>query len=303
MISPIYLTDKDLDILKKYEIGHGTDGSVYRVPKKLLQSNKGILFKLYHNRTPIYNDSSVIDEDGVKVYNKATMKVVDYIEPISYFVDTEEIRLRSKDAIYKAIERQKYISLTDLPKQPLYLNGHFQGCGLKEQHGTPIHYLSSLPMKKKLKIWKNITMKTQELVDHYIYPTELDNSPFTKTVYRNEFGEEEVRFGHSHILVTHSLNPSLIDLDGKSTIYTEHFSDKYYTKMIRAYNTLLIEFLFTIPLEELENELDGEAQLEIRLEQASVPSKYLKSLSSLSLNLDEVNDLLTFDFCKKKKLY
>ena len=293
---PIYLT-------KKYEIGHGTDGSVYYVPKKLLKTNKEVLFKLYHNRTPIYNGHGEIDEDGVRIYNKSTLQTIDYTEPISYFSDTEEIRLRSKDAIYKAIERQKNVYLTDLPKCPIFVNGHFQGCELKKQYGKQIHYLTSLSIKKKLKIWKAITIKVQELLENNIYPTELDNSPFTKAVYKNEFGEYEVRFGHSHILVTHSLIPSLIDLDGKSTIYTEHFSDTYYTKVIRAYNTLLIEFLFTIPLEELGKEMDGENQLEMKLEEVGVPHKYLEALSSLSLNLDNANDLMLCNFSKQKKFY
>ena len=59
----LYLTSTDLNLIKKYEIGKGTNGSVYRVPYYLFNTPKGTLLKIYHTNI------TFIDNDDFKTVN------------------------------------------------------------------------------------------------------------------------------------------------------------------------------------------------------------------------------------------
>ena len=48
MIEPIYLSKNDLEKIKKFKIGMGSDATVYKIPKSLTGGKKGTLFKIYH---------------------------------------------------------------------------------------------------------------------------------------------------------------------------------------------------------------------------------------------------------------
>lgn len=288
-INRVDLTTRDLELLKSKEIGKGTDGIVYRV-------KKGILYKIYHSQ----DRQRVIDkgENDVKIYSKGRIKNNYHNEQITYFSQEDSVRLRSKDAIYKAIERQEVIHLTYLPQKAIYINGRFKGCQLQEQKGIQIHYLSGIPLLMKMKIIKNVLIKVLELNNNYIYHTDLSNSPFSKSYYINQEGILE-KVGHSHILINPlTLSSSIIDLDGKSTIYTEFYNERAEQKNLSSFNTLLIEFLFKIDVDEL-NDYDMYYELKQELQKFNISGNYLHKLATLSLRLEEVEQF--FNHYQKTK--
>ena len=91
----------------------------------------------------------------------------------------------------------------------VYIDGKLAGCTLIPQKGIPIHKLIGiLPFKEKVIILLDVLKSVKELTDHYIYPIDLDNSPYTsKARYDNK------PVGHSHVLVTLvPLKTNIIDL-------------------------------------------------------------------------------------------
>lgn len=290
-IRPYYLSFDDIEKLSKHELGHGTDGAVYRL-------GNGELIKIYHTRFKEIKKQLVLDDSDMKIYTPSTVKRNKFIEPINYFKyeDNEDIRLRSKDAIFEAIKRQESITRSNLPKNVVYLNGAFAGCVLTETKGIQIHKLGFLPLKYKKAIVEEILLSIQELMDNYIYHVDLSNSPYAKRLFVNNDGVTE-SLGHSHILVNpFTLKPNIIDLDGKSTVYMEHESEKHREQCLYNLCILMIEFLLGIDTEEFKDEYDMESYLAAALKDAGVKNEFIDGLSSYSLSLEE-----SFDFVKSLK--
>ena len=110
------------------------------------------------------------------------------------------------DSIIKiAQEKQKYINLTYLPLNPCYIDGFFRGCFLKKfSNYLPISCFEFLPERKKLEIIYKLLPKFKELIDNYVYPTDIYN-------------KLDYTLPHNNIIVSiFNLNPQIIDLDGKA---------------------------------------------------------------------------------------
>ena len=282
----LYLTSTDLNLIKKYEIGKGTNGSVYRVPYYLFNTPKGTLLKIYHTNI------TFIDNDDIKIYHIGDIKKSLYIEKLLYF-DNDNVHISFNDAIYKVINRQSKIKLTDLPKKVIYINNYFSGYVLKEQYGIQIHYLTGLPLVLKYKIMKNIILKIEELINNYIYPIDIDNSPFGKCAYQDIYGNLK-HVGHSNILINpFNFNPSIIDLDGNSTVYTDNYNEYYYKQTILKLNILLLEFLFGINLDGFYNDDNDLSNCIIEsLNKYSINNYFIDGLSDLSLSINDIKLML-----------
>lgn len=250
----LYLTTEDLAGLKK--IGNGTDGTVYNYKNDLL-------IKLYHkNVTQIITESK--NDEDIKIYEKgAKLGSNFYKNDLIYYTSEkdEEVKLLPKDAIHKAIERRDNVELTSLPVGVVYLNGHFAGCVIKRQRGIQIHKLTGLPINVKKKIYLNVLKAHAELLRNNVYHIDLSNSPYVKksVILPNE---TLISTGHSHILVNpFNLDCQLIDLEGKSTIYTEKKNDLFTRQSFSDLTILTLEFLLKLDWEDFEylpNELEFE---------------------------------------------
>lgn len=281
-IRPYYLTFEDIERLSKKELGHGTDGAVYRL-------GNGELIKIYHTKFTDIKKQLVLDDSDMKIYTPSTFQMKKFNEPINYFKynDNEDIRLRSKEAIYEAIKRQESITRSNLPKNVVYINGAFAGCVLTETKGIQIHKLGFLPMKYKKAIIEEILLSMEELMANYIYHIDLSNSPYAKRLFKNNDGIME-SLGHSHVLVNpFTLKPNIIDLDGKSTVYMEHENKKYREQAMYNLCILMIEFLFGIDTDEYKDEDDYYRYLASSLEQCGVKDEFIEGLSTYTLSLED----------------
>ena len=229
----------------------------------------------------------------MKFYDRSTVVHKFDKEPITYFkYDDEDIRIRSKEAIYRAIERQDSITRTYLPQNVVYINGHFAGCVLKYIRGIQIHKLRFLPLSKRKQIMREILLSVKELMDNYIYHVDLSNSPHSKKMFINNNGEVE-HLGHSHVLVDpFTLKPNIIDLDGKSTIYMEHYSEDYESQCMYNVSILLLEFLLGLDTDDYNFDLDEFEVLANELEFMGIRHEYIDHLSKYELKIDEAFDLV-----------
>jgi hypothetical protein len=106
-----------------------------------------------------------------------------------------------------------------------------------------------LPMGAKLKIMNSVIDDLDELMQNYVYHRDLSNSPFAGVGYKDENGKQVYEQGHSHVLVNPlTLKTNIIDLDGKSTIYTERESKDLKEQCIRELLVLVFEYLFALQL-------------------------------------------------------
>jgi hypothetical protein len=249
-VNNLYLTSEDLKKLK--QIGHGTDGTVY-------QYNQDLLVKLYHERPKLNGNACLYEDHDIKIYNR-NEKIADnyYKNFLNYYAYTDEsIKLLPKEAIKKAIDKQKNISLTALPLGVVYVDGKFAGCVLKRHRGIEIHKLIGvMPLSIRKKLFLQILRANAELLKNNIYHHDLANSPYRKKNVTLGDGST-ITCGHSHVLynpLNHDVN--IIDLDGISTVYTETFEDKYYTINATNLNILALEFLFKIDYEEHKEYLE-----------------------------------------------
>lgn len=281
----LYLKTEDLNELK--EIGHGTDGTVY-----LYKNNT--LIKLYHKRVKeIVSDVEKNDED-IKIYTTGQKNYNNnyYNNDLTYYhydkEGNENIKLLPKDAIRKAIERHDDIELTSLPIGTVYLNGRFAGCLLERQRGIQIHKLTGLPLNMRKRIYLNVLKAEAELLKNNIYHVDLSNSPYAKkrVILPNK---EIITTGHSHVLVNPvTLGTNFIDLEGKSTIYTEKENEQFKKQSLGDLSILTLEFLLQLDWEELKEEPE---EIYSECEGKQVPFDLQEKLVNQEASLEDLYEL------------
>lgn len=140
--------------------------------------------------------------------------------------------------IEEAASRQQYIQHSTLPLGALYIDDKFKGCVLKEHHGYgDIYNINILPKKLKIKLLKKLVLNVKELLDHDIYHVDLSNKKIPGVHKGN-------------VLFSLTGDIQLIDLDGKSTIYTHRFDSQFYQLTIQSLLALITDLLFELDIEE-----------------------------------------------------
>ena len=236
----INITENELKKLK--EIGNGTEGRIFKY-------NNEYLIKIY--RSELKN----IIKNSFNYNNKNSLKLDKNIEYISYFIDDNDKYIKTKHErnIKQAIRKKDIIKRSNLPTNLVYINEAFAGCLLKKINGIQIHKLSGMPYKYKKKIIKNLLLDIEELLNNYIYHTDIANSPYSVSLFMDENNNIKAQKGHSHILVNpFNLKTNIIDLDGKSTTYTNNYNYILEEKCLINLTRLIIEFLFKIDTDEIK---------------------------------------------------
>lgn len=280
-INPLYLTEKDLQMMK--EIGRGTDGIVYKSPHI---QNRNILFKIYHHPPALAENPSykkVYDEAGVNIAdNRALYRQNNYSRYHTTYYNSDGVKINGVEAVYKAIERQQYITRTKLQKRPIYIGKNFRGTVLHyHKRAIAIHNLIFFPISVQIKVLKELLLAVKELLENYIYHIDLSLKP-------------EKNYKEANVLLT--LNPfprpAIIDIDGKSAIYTESKVIQYQQQSLLSLKALITEILFGIDIEKIDD-LDY-GHLENNLESLGIKISYIESILNPDIILDtsELNEFL-----------
>lgn len=288
-ITPIQITHKEFIKILKHEIGHGTDGTICKY-------DFNYLIKVYHSKIfKILDDLEKQNDDDVKTYHMGSGNNKEEMPITAYFYNEENkehLKMQSKDSIYYAIEKQKNISRTDLPKNIVYIDHIFAGCLLKRQHGIGIHKLTGFPLEYRKAIMQEVLISVRELLDNNVYPYDIHNSEFAKDAIVTKRDGTKLGVGHSHILVNpFTLKTRIIDLDGVSAAYTTHYNENFEKQVFISLCKLLVEFLLQVDPDEIEDYESEIETLAYYLEVARIKSEYVEPLSRLDLNIDEIEDI------------
>ena len=139
---------------------------------------------------------------------------------------------------------------------------------------------------------KEVLISVKELLDNYIYHVDLSNSPYSKKLFINNEGVTE-HLGHSHVLVNpFTLKPNIIDLDGKSTVYMEHYSSDYEELCMYNLSVLLIEFLLGLNTDDYDFEFNEFEKLASDLSDMGIEKEFIDDLSKYELKIDQDFDLV-----------
>lgn len=301
-MEPIYLSSGDLEKLKNKQIGMGSEAIVYN-------AGRGVLYKIYHNDISRKISSGLFDERMIKRYpsDDSDIKIVSEIKDIipmrhidkyfSYY-DKENVRIHRNNAILMAIERQNKIEHTSLPIAPIFHENENKllGCALKHhKRHYNLHSFSLLPRKTKIEILKKLLRNVEELLNANIYHVDLANKKVDK-------------LSHSNVLLSLSLEPQIIDIDGRSAIYTEKPEESLdenekkhlisrnqhlYNTSLASFSALLLDFIYGEDLVEnnYENYL-GIMLLYDRLEKQGLPRELAEVLVDGPVTLDALHETL-----------
>ena len=231
MDNKLHITQEELSKLK--EVGHGTDGIVY-------EYHSGYLIKIYRNNFQ-NNMRYYVMKDGVRE------------------------QLSDEEAFEKVTEKQLKVVKTHLPKKLVYIDGKFVGVLLQKVKGIQIHKLTGMPFSYRKKVALAVIDAVKELLDNSIYHEDLSNSPFTQAAYTDE--EHQNSTGHSHILLNpFTMKINIIDMEGKSTIYTDYLDEEHLDISLSNLSQLLFEFLYQVDKEEYNLDDDREDNYNVKRE-------------------------------------
>lgn len=291
---PLELTKEEAMALIKQELVHGSDG-------KIIRANNKYLIKLYHEQVKkLLGDinSDLLeknDDSNIKLYKmRSALNRINSFEELfirhKSEVDGGIIRVRSSEVIKEAQNRQYKIKNTHLPLNAVYIDGKYSGCILLAERGFQIHKLTGiLPLSFKKKIMKQILFNVKELMDNCVYHLELNNSPYTKESIYVENGSIEL-VGHSHVLIDPiTLKPHIIDLEGKSTVYSEKPDQDLEWWVMYAICQLMIEFLLKIDFDVYR---ECTSDLKDLMKDIGVKLEYIDKLAECSLTFDESLDFV-----------
>ena len=183
----------------------------------------------------------IYDSDGVNIRDvKELLKYAkrENFKPIN-FTDKEGVILGREDSIKKAIEKQKKVKHTNLPKRIIKVDSRVVGCVYKRYYSIlGIYAASLLPLKTRKKVLNKLFIKLKELHDNYIYPLTLAQKdlifPFSKK--------------GANVLLGYNLEPYLVDLDGISTVYFDSPSPSEKARSLRSFSIMALEILSGIDL-------------------------------------------------------
>lgn len=206
-------------------------------------------------------------------------------------VGSEQVKkCYSPRLIAEAASRQQYIQHSTLPLGTLYIDDKFKGCVLKEHRGYgDIYNINILPKKIKIKLLRQLVLNVKELIEYNIYHVDLANKKVPGVHKGN-------------VLISLTGDIQLIDLDGKSTIYTHRFDPQFYQLTIESLVALITDLLFELDLEEeffedimyITNKLKAFGFSEALAEKIAT-----QNVSSFE-EIDEILDMA--DKCKKIRL-
>ena len=239
------LTSDEFSKIIESEIGHGTDGVVFKY-------NKDYLIKLY--RTNFFKEpSELVKNAETKVYDKNNKpKFVPIKQNISFYIkeDKDIMKLTEESSIDRIVEKQKRITKTELPKKLVYVDGRLVGVLLKKVKGIQVHKLTGAPFAYKKKVTLAIIDALKELLENNIYHVDISNSPYADTSYY-QGDDYKKSHGHSHVLLNpFTMKVNIIDLDGKSAIYTDYINKDFEEATMLDLSTLVFEFLYGIDEKE-----------------------------------------------------
>ena len=286
MSDKIELTKEELESLIKNNklIGQGTEGKCFQKGNEI--------YKIYHKtyESTYAIGKGQLDEDGVRIYNPEEKKQL-YVkdERIIKYTDEEGVKLTVQDGLSRALNKGQKITKTRLPSKIIMVDGKVKGCVYPYYRFTSSIYSAiHKPYKTRLKICKRLIDQVKELLDNNIYPVDLcqkgDKRISDKSI--------------ANVLLDLRNNPIIIDLEGKSTLYTDKHNETYERTACYNLATVILELLTREDIQEdfIEENIE---MITNYLRNAGMNEELVEKYIDSCLNIEDVYTI--FDNLSKKR--
>ena len=281
MAKEVNLTSKELAsiLANKKMIGAGTEGACFAVNNEI--------YKIYHNTNgeTVTKAHATYDDDGVRVFDINEIrknKINDPSVAIKY-TDKYGTKLSMEDGLNRAIEKGNKVVKTKLPTKVLYVDGKVKGCVYPYfKHTQSIYAAYKKTYKTRLQICKKLIERVKELIANNIYPVDLcqkgEKSLYDKSIV--------------NVLLDWRNNPIIIDLEGKSTIYTEAYDERLEEIAVGTLATLVLEILSR---EDIQEDLVDENYYEVEryLKELGLTYEQYESFIDNTLKMDDLEAILS----------
>lgn len=197
-----------------------------------------------------YEDKLLGEGKDARVYIYSNDYLLKIYKECSSFISFEKfdttngvLKAYSPNTILEAINRQRFVKNTSLPKALVYVDGIFRGSLIKRHKSSiELHKIwGVLSRKKRVLILRRLLDNISELINNNIYHFDLTNCPDNS---------RSNNLSHSNILISRGFNVNIIDLDGRSTIYTTSNNDCYSALVYNGLLSLIIELICDIEVSD-----------------------------------------------------
>jgi hypothetical protein len=287
----VYFTKEQLQdfIANHKKIGEGTEGICFK--------NGNEIYKVYKNTfeepevpkyvTPEYNS------EGVRIYKKEDFRnVVNKKNPNKLIKYTSEdgTLLHTEQALEKVIDKGQRIVGTKIPQKIIYVNGVARGCVYPYHRFTSSIYKSfRRTFKTRLKICRLLLEKVQELIDNNIYPIDLCQKGPDSLFDKN----------YANVLLNIKNEPLIIDLDGKSALYTDVPNPSYEKMSCVTLSNLILEILTREDIQEDFNEEDFDG-IYSYLSEAGLNDEMIHKFLDGSMTMKDIEESINLIEGKRK---
>ena len=281
----IKLTQEELDSIIKNnkQVGVGTEGTCFNY--------NGEVYKIYHKTTEemhtVYNDDQV-DEDGTKIYDKNKPKhFIKEDNRMFKYTDEDGVKLGKIDALNRALAKGYKVTKTKLPTKIILVDGKLKGCVYPYyKHTKSIYSAYRKTYKTRLKICQKLIEQVKELLDNNIYPIDLCQKFGGKNLFDKSV---------ANVLLDWKNNPIIIDLEGKSTLYTDSYNQSFANTTCYLLATLILEIMTREDIQEdfIEEDMD---LIRSYLGKAGLSEELIDKYIDASLTIEDVDTIMqTFE--------
>ncbi len=284
----IRLTQEELDniIKNNKKIGQGTEGTCF--------NHDGEVYKIYHKtgeQLHAIATEDKVDEDGTKIYDKNKPKhYVREDNRIFKYTDEDGVKLGKPEALNRALAKGYKITKSRLPHKIILVDGKLKGCVYPYyKHTKSIYSAYRKPFKTRLLICQRLIEQVKELLDNNIYPIDLCQKFGGRTIFDKSV---------ANVLLDWKNNPIIIDLEGKSTLYTDSYNPLYASTTCYLLATLILEIMTREDIQEdfIDEDFD---LIHEYLNDIGLPDELIQKYIDNSLVLDDVYQM--FDLIASKK--
>lgn len=291
MADNVYFTKDELNdfIANHKKIGEGTEGICFKCGNEIYKIHKKTIEPAQYR--PI--DNPVFDDSGVRIYKRSDFVRIDSSKnpnKVINYKTKDGTVIHNEQALQIAIERGNRIIKSKTPQRIIYVNGVVRGCVYPYyKHASSIYKAYLKTYKTRLKICKSLIDKVKELVDNNIYPVDLCQKMPSRLFDKN----------YANVLLSFKNEPIIIDLDGRSTYYTEIPNSAYLTSTCWTLAYLVYEI---ITREDIQEDYKDENYDMIReyLSEYGLTSDIIKRFLDRELTMDDIDESIRLFESKRK---
>lgn len=268
-------------IEKNKKVGEGTEGYVIKKGKEVYKIYKDTKEYTVFPKTA----STQVDQDGVRLYDKSeysNKQGVTRDNRLIKYTDSDETKLSSSEALERVVERGTKVTGSRLPSKIILVDGIVRGC-VYPYYGfcTSIYNSMRHSFKSRINTCKKLIEKVKELIANNVYPVDLCQKNVANPYDKN----------FSNVFLNIKGEPIIIDLDGKSTLYTELYNPNYERLSCVTLSTLILEIMCRADLQAMVAEEDMDSVYEV-LGEIGLDDEQINKYINMQIMTDDIDNIM-----------